>query len=73
VLGPPIYDGELARLGLPPERPGAGGIFPKAPCCPLHLGLRRKVAAIVGFSGLLAGAPPAGDMPPVLPRPWRQR
>ena len=38
----------------------------------LHVGLRRKVkpAAIVGFSGLLAGAPPAelqdGDFPPLL-------
>ena len=34
----------------------------------LHLGLRRKVApaAIVGFSGLLPGAPPAGEIPPVL-------
>ena len=36
-------DGELARLGLPPER-----------------------LALVGFSGLLAGAPPAGEMPPIL-------
>ena len=35
----------------------------------LHLGLRRTVkpAAIVGFSGLLPGPPPAGtDIPPIL-------
>ena len=36
----------------------------------LHVGLRRKVppAAIVGFSGLLAGSAPIldGDVPPIL-------
>jgi phospholipase/carboxylesterase len=34
----------------------------------LHVGLRRKVrpAAIVGFSGLLAGLPPPGEIPPIL-------
>jgi phospholipase/carboxylesterase len=58
-------DGELARLGLPPERLALVG-FSQGTMLSLHLGLRRKVAAIVGFSGLLAGAPPAGDMPPVL-------
>src|SRR5450432_4128768 len=58
-------DGELARLGLPPERLALVG-FSQGTMLSLHLGLRRKAAAIVGFSGLLPGAPPAGEMPPVL-------
>ncbi len=58
-------DGELARLGLPPERLALVG-FSQGTMLSLHLGLRRKAAAIVGFSGLLAGAPPAGEMPPIL-------
>ncbi|HEX4028326.1 MAG TPA: hypothetical protein VHX18_11965 [Rhizomicrobium sp.] len=65
-------DAELARLGLPPENLALTG-FSQGTMLSLHLGLRRKVrpAAIVGFSGLLAGAPPAsselgGDIPPIL-------
>jgi phospholipase/carboxylesterase len=60
-------DGELARLGLPPERLALVG-FSQGTMLSLHLGLRRKVrpAAIVGFSGLLPGVPPAGEMPPIL-------
>src|SRR5271156_26266 len=63
-------DAELARLGLPPERLALVG-FSQGTMLSLHLGLRRKVrpAAIVGFSGLLAGVPPAegqGDIPPIL-------
>jgi phospholipase/carboxylesterase len=70
VAGPVLdvyLDGELARLGLPPERLALVG-FSQGTMLSLHLGLRRKVrpAAIVGFSGLLAGAPPAGEMPPIL-------
>ncbi len=68
AVGPVLdayLDGELARLGLPPERLALVG-FSQGTMLSLHLGLRRKVAAIVGFSGLLAGAPPAGEMPPVL-------
>jgi phospholipase/carboxylesterase len=64
-------DAELARLGLPPERLALAG-FSQGTMLSLHLGLRRKVrpAAIVGFSGLLAGPPPSsefgGDIPPIL-------
>jgi len=60
-------DGELARLGLPPERLALVG-FSQGTMLSLHVGLRRKVrpAAIVGFSGLLAGPPPEGDIPPIL-------
>ena len=60
-------DAELARLGLPPERLALAG-FSQGTMLSLHLGLRRKVkpAAIVGFSGLLAGPPPEGEIPPIL-------
>jgi phospholipase/carboxylesterase len=60
---------ELARLGLGPERLALVG-FSQGTMMSLHVGLRRKVppAAIVGFSGLLAGAVPVleGDIPPIL-------
>lgn len=64
-------DGELARLNLPPERLALVG-FSQGTMLSLHLGLRRKVgpAAIVGFSGMLPGLPPAskaaGELPPIL-------
>jgi phospholipase/carboxylesterase len=65
-------DGELARLGLPPERLALAG-FSQGTMLSLHVGLRRKVrpAAIVGFSGLLPGPPPPaseseGEIPPIL-------
>jgi phospholipase/carboxylesterase len=60
-------DAELARLGLPPERLALVG-FSQGTMLSLHLGLRRKVkpTAIVGFSGLLPGPPPGGEIPPVL-------
>jgi phospholipase/carboxylesterase len=60
-------DAELARLNLPPERLALAG-FSQGTMLSLEVGLRRKVppAAIVGFSGLLAGMPPAGDFPPIL-------
>jgi phospholipase/carboxylesterase len=61
-------DAELARLNLPPERLALAG-FSQGTMLSLHLGPRRKVrpAAIVGFSGLLAGPPPAdGEIPPIL-------
>jgi phospholipase/carboxylesterase len=70
VAGPTLdeyLDGELARLGLPPERLALVG-FSQGTMLSLHLGLRRKVrpAAIVGFSGLLPGAPLGGEIPPIL-------
>src|SRR5579871_6765773 len=61
-------DGELARLGLPPDRLALAG-FSQGTMLSLHLGLRRKIkpAAIVGFSGLLAGPVPGdGAIPPIL-------
>ena len=60
-------DAELARLGLPPENLALAG-FSQGTMLSLHVGLRRKVkpAAIVGFSGLLPGAPPGGEFPPIL-------
>lgn len=61
-------DNELKRLGLPPERLALAG-FSQGTMLSLHLGLRRAVnpAAIVGFSGMLAGAPPQlAEYPPIL-------
>jgi phospholipase/carboxylesterase len=68
VAGPQLdeyLDGELARLGLPPENLALAG-FSQGTMLSLHVGLRRKVrpAAIVGFSGLLAGLPRPGDPAP---------
>ena len=70
VAGPQLdeyLDGEPARLGLPPENLALAG-FSQGTMLSLHVGLRRKVrpAAIVGFSGLLAGLPPPGEIPPIL-------
>jgi phospholipase/carboxylesterase len=71
VAAPPLdayLDGELARLGLGPERLALAG-FSQGTMLSLHLGLRRAVkpAAIVGFSGLLPAPPPAnGVIPPIL-------
>jgi phospholipase/carboxylesterase len=70
VAGPQLdeyLDGELARLNLPPENLALVG-FSQGTMLSLHVGLRRKVrpAAIVGFSGLLAGLPPDADIPPIL-------
>jgi phospholipase/carboxylesterase len=60
-------DAELARQGIPPENLALAG-FSQGTMLSLHVGLRRKVkpAAIVGFSGMLAGLPPTGDIPPIL-------
>ncbi len=60
-------DAELARLGIPPENLALAG-FSQGTMLSLHVGLRRKVkpAAIVGFSGMLASPPQAGDIPPIL-------
>ncbi len=60
---------ELARLELPAERLALVG-FSQGTMMSLHIGLTRKPAAIVGFSGLLAGAERmeqlGPDTPPVL-------
>src|SRR5580692_9348317 len=48
-----FLDAELARLNLPPERLALVG-FSQGTMMSLHVGLTRKPAAIVGFSGLLA-------------------
>ncbi|HET7084177.1 MAG TPA: hypothetical protein VFI23_05360 [Rhizomicrobium sp.] len=71
VAGPVLddyLDTELSRLGLGPERLALAG-FSQGTMLSLHVGLRRKVppAAIVGFSGLLAGAPPSSDLGPDVP------
>ncbi len=63
-----FLEAELARLNLPPEKLALVG-FSQGAMLSLHLGLRRAIppAAIVGFSGLLAGPPPAnGPTPPIL-------
>jgi phospholipase/carboxylesterase len=71
VAGPVLdayLDAELARLGLGHDRLALVG-FSQGTMLSLHLGPRRAVrpAAIVGFSGLLPGPPPAqGAIPPVL-------
>jgi len=62
-----FLDAELARLELPAERLALVG-FSQGTMMSLHVGLRRKIPpfAIVGFSGMLAGADrlPAFDRPP---------
>ena len=64
-----FLDAELSRLGLADDRLALVG-FSQGTMMSLHVGLRRaaKPAAIVGFSGMLAGAPPAlgPDAPPIL-------
>jgi len=64
-----FLDAELARANLPGGRLALVG-FSQGTMMSLHVGLRRKPApaAIVGYSGLLAGEPQAnaGDAPPVL-------
>ena len=72
VAAGPLLDGfldqELSRLGLGADRLALVG-FSQGTMLALHVGLHRpaKPAAIVGFSGLLAAPPPAGDAaPPVL-------
>ena len=70
VAGPVLdqyLDAELARLALAPDRLALVG-FSQGTMMSLHVGLRRAVkpAAIVGFSGLLAGAPPDTAFPPIL-------
>jgi phospholipase/carboxylesterase len=62
-----FLDQELARLELPPDRLALVG-FSQGTMLSLHVGLRRAVkpAAIIGFSGLLAGPPPEGPRPPIL-------
>lgn len=66
-----FLDAELARLELPPDRLALVG-FSQGTMLSLQVGLRRAVkpAAIVGYSGMLAGAETqaklAPDAPPVL-------
>ena len=62
-----FLDAELARANLPPERLALVG-FSQGTMMSLHVGLKRKPAAIVGYSGLLADVPPEHypDPPPVL-------
>jgi phospholipase/carboxylesterase len=62
-----FLDAELTRAGLPPDRLALVG-FSQGTMMSLHVGLKRKPAAIVGYSGLLADIPPERypDAPPVL-------
>lgn len=64
-----FLDEELARHNLPPERLALVG-FSQGTMLSLHVGLLRAVkpAAIIGYSGLLAGEPPqlGTDTPPIL-------
>ncbi len=64
-----FLDSELARLELGGDRLALVG-FSQGTMMALHVGLSRPVkpAGIIGFSGMLAGAPPAlgADAPPVL-------
>lgn len=50
-----LIDRELERHGLEPERLALVG-FSQGTMVALHVGLRRDVAAIVGYSGALVGA-----------------
>ncbi|HXL98676.1 MAG TPA: dienelactone hydrolase family protein [Rhizomicrobium sp.] len=66
-----FLDAELARLELPPDRLALVG-FSQGTMLSLQVGLRRAVkpAAIVGYSGMLAGAETqiglGPDAPPIL-------
>ena len=62
-----FLDAELARANLPAERLALVG-FSQGTMMSLHVGLRRKPAGIVGYSGLLADAAQSSypDAPPVL-------
>jgi len=64
-----FLEAELARLNLGGDRLALVG-FSQGTMLSLHVGLRRaaKPAAIVGYSGMLAGAPPAlgNDVSPIL-------
>jgi phospholipase/carboxylesterase len=64
-----FLDAELKRLELPNDRLALVG-FSQGTMMALHVGLSRpdKPAAIVGYSGMLAGTPPklGADAPPVL-------
>jgi phospholipase/carboxylesterase len=65
-----FLDAELARRNLPPERLALVG-FSQGTMMSLHVGLNRAVkpAAIVGYSGMLAGAEnlgTLGDAPPIM-------
>jgi phospholipase/carboxylesterase len=69
ILGE-FLQAELTRLELPGDRLALVG-FSQGTMMALYVGLRRRPApaAIVGFSGLLAGAdtiPASGNPPPVL-------
>jgi phospholipase/carboxylesterase len=60
-------EAELVRLNIAPENLALAG-FSQGTMMALHVAPRRAVqpAAIVGFSGMLAGPPPDGPVPPVL-------
>jgi len=64
-----FLDSELKRLGLGDDRLALVG-FSQGTMMALHVGLSRPVrpACIVGFSGMLAGAPPqlGAGAPPIL-------
>lgn len=62
-----FLDSELARLNLLPDKLALVG-FSQGTMMSLHVGLRRAAAAIVGYSGTLAGTPPklGPDTPPIL-------
>jgi phospholipase/carboxylesterase len=55
-----FLDAELGRYGLPPSALALVG-FSQGTMMALHVGLRRTVAAIVGYSGLLV-TPPDNDI-----------
>ena len=64
-----FLDAELGRRGLPPSALALVG-FSQGTMMALHVGLSRtnKPACIVGYSGMLAGAPPplGANAPPIL-------
>jgi len=61
-----ILQDELARYSLTPDRLALIG-FSQGTMMALHVGLGAlRPAAIVGFSGVLTGAPGQGEQPPVL-------
>jgi phospholipase/carboxylesterase len=61
-----FIDQELARLGLGPDRLVLVG-FSQGTMLALHVGLRRAPAAVIGYSGLLAGPERFDEINPASP------
>jgi phospholipase/carboxylesterase len=60
-----LIESELQRHALAPDRLALVG-FSQGTMMALHVGMKIKPAAIVGFSGMLTGPPVQREAPPIL-------